>query len=178
MGFQLQLTNRLAITAAVTLAVGAQLAWDHYHGGVPVHYMLHNKDLPAISNWWSLLILPLLTWVVLYLMHRGVSKLEPSDQGKATQRALKRCLIALVYGAAVGLAFTQGYTQISDALFYGLLVIALFIPLYKPEFLLGFVAGITYFIGAFLPTFFGLILVGVTFVLYSLGRGVKKLIRA
>lgn len=167
----------MAITAAVTLAVGAQLAWDHYHGGVPVHYMLHDKDLPAISNWWSLLVLPLLTWIVLYLIQNRVAKLDPSLRSKATRKALLRSLTALIYAATVGFAFTQGYTQVSDALFFGLLGIALFIPIYKPEFLLGFVAGLTYFIGAFLPTFFGLLLVGVTFLIYSLGRGVKKLIR-
>ncbi|MFT5892214.1 MAG: hypothetical protein ACI9Y7_002324, partial [Dokdonia sp.] len=34
--------NRLLFTVLVSILMWVFLAWDHFHGGVPTHYILHN----------------------------------------------------------------------------------------------------------------------------------------
>lgn len=43
----------MALLFAMTL-----LAWEYTHGGVVSHHFLDRRDMPAISNWWSLAVLP------------------------------------------------------------------------------------------------------------------------
>ena len=64
--------TRLYVTAIVTIAIWTLLAWNYYHGGVPSHHILAKKDLPSISNWWGGLLLPLLTWWLLYRIQKRV----------------------------------------------------------------------------------------------------------
>ena len=167
---QLTPTKRLAFTAAVALLVGSQLIWDHFHGGVPVHYMLHNPDLPAISNWWSLLIIPVLTWIALLLVDRRINKLSENNRSIALKKALQLFVFALIYGFIVGLFFTLDITVVSDTGTIIVFALSFLIPLYRIEYLLGFVLGLTYFIGGTLPTFFGLILMGIYFITYKVGQ--------
>ena len=73
--------TRLYSTVLVTVAIWALLAWDHFHGGVPSHHILAREDLPEISNWWGGVLLPLLTWFLLYrvekrLVRNGVENLK------------------------------------------------------------------------------------------------------
>jgi hypothetical protein len=53
---------RILITSVVTILIFGLLLWGHFHGGVPAHHILNQKDLPEISNWWGGLLLPILTW--------------------------------------------------------------------------------------------------------------------
>ena len=55
----------------------AHLAWEHTHGGVQSHHFLARPDLPAISNWWGLIILPSLGW----LASRSATRDAASDDG-------------------------------------------------------------------------------------------------
>ena len=64
----------LYFTGIVTIAIWSLLAWNHYHGGVPSHHILHREDLPAISNWWGGLLLPLLTWFLLYRIQKRLMR--------------------------------------------------------------------------------------------------------
>jgi hypothetical protein len=49
---------RPIVTVIISVLVFVFLLWDYFNGGVPSHHILHQKDLPAISNWWNLLLIP------------------------------------------------------------------------------------------------------------------------
>ena len=52
----------------------------------------------------------------------------------------------------------------------GLLLLSLFLPIYRAEYILGFVIGMTYTFGAVLPTGLGCILAIICAVIYLLVR--------
>jgi len=62
----ISLRTRIYFTAIITLAIWSLLAWNYFHGGVPSHHLLARESLPSISNGWGALLLPLLTWFLLY----------------------------------------------------------------------------------------------------------------
>ena len=160
---------QLGIVGFFTLLTGILIAWDYASDGqVDVHYLLHSKSLPGFSNWWALCIIPLLTWTSL----RRISQ----RQDENAMSVLIRFMAALLFAAATSLVFSFGY----DPGYLMLLpfIISLFYPLYKSEFLLGFVMGSLFFVGAAIPTMFGVILVGIYFCLYRLARIIRGLFRA
>ena len=53
---------RWLITALVALAELGHLAWQVSHGGIERHHLLNQAALPAISNAWGAIFLPLLAW--------------------------------------------------------------------------------------------------------------------
>jgi len=143
---------RLYFTGMVTLAIWALLAWNFTHGGVPSHHMLAQEDLPSFSNWWGGLLLPLLTWYLLYRVQKRV------PDGALPLNVVYGFIGALVYGTLLATFFTFGNTDMSGLLFQGVFLLALFFPIYRSEYLLGFVLGMTYTFGAVLPTGIGAIL--------------------
>jgi hypothetical protein len=162
----------LYFTGIVTFSIWALLIWNHYHGGVPSHHVMANKDLPAISNWWGGLLLPLLTWFLLYRIRMRI--IRHNNGNTETSKYLKHILYgfagSLLFGVLLSAFFTFGYPDITGYMVLGLLVLALFFPIYRAECLLGFVIGMTFTFGAVLPTVFGAILVLVGAVLYLFVR--------
>jgi len=118
----------------------------------------------AILSLLLALLLPALTWGLLALSRRRVAKAEPP--------ALKTVVVGLLAGAAFGLvlsiSFFSGHESVSRYLFYGLLPLALLLPVYRPECLLGFVLGMSTALGAVLPTVFGSVMALATFVIHRL----------
>jgi len=162
-------TISLYFTAIVTLAIWAVLAWDHFNGGVPSHHLLANKDLPAISNWWGALLLPLLTWFLLYRIKKGAfsNSNEHTNARKFLQRELYGFVGALLFGLILSAFFTFGYPELCSYMVLGLFPLALFFPIYRAGCLLGFVIGMTFTFGALLPTGFGTLLSLAGLVLYQ-----------
>ena len=162
--------RRLFFTGIVTVGIWSLLLWNHYHGGVPSHHILQQKDLPAISNWWGGLLLPLLTLFLTYRIQKRIirSNDNKSKPLKISQKYTYRFLLALSFGILLSVFITLGYSNLSGYMMYGLLVLALFFPIYRAEYFLGFVIGMTYTIGAVLPTGVGIILalIGVLLYLY------------
>jgi hypothetical protein len=159
---------RLYFTATVAIAIWALLAWNHYHGGVPSHHILTDEELPAISNWWGALLLPLLTWFLLYrIQKRAFCR---NDGYSETLNFLLRELYgfagALVFGILLSVFFTFGYSDLPGYMLLGLFPFAMFFPIYRAECLLGFVMGMTFTFGAVLPTGVGTILGLIGLVLY------------
>ena len=146
---------RLPVAAAlVALAfAGAHLGWEHFDGGVRSHHLLNRADLPEISNWFGLIILPVLGWAFgVRLRNRP-----------GTRWSVCLGLIAsLVYGAALAASFELGATDITKTLFFGLLPLAIIAPIYRAECMLGFVAGMTFTFGAILPCLFALLFAGLS----------------
>ncbi|GAA4008220.1 hypothetical protein GCM10022408_20440 [Hymenobacter fastidiosus] len=173
-------TYRMSGTAAVTLVIWAMLLWSHAHGGVPSHHLLAREDLPAISNWWGGLLLPVLTWFLLYRIQQRVLRagVEPAAGAKARAGVLYGFVAALLVGILLSVFFTLGYTDPAGYLLLGLLALALFLPIYRAECLLGFVLGMTFTFGTMLPTGIGSLLALIGAVLYLGVRPVPFYIRS
>jgi hypothetical protein len=138
----------------------AHVGFEHLHGGVKSHHLLNRADLPAISNWFGLVVLPLLGGVVA-LRARACTSARcwaglPFSMWAAT-------FSALAYGAILATSFTLDAPTITSAAFFGLFAAAVALPVYRVEFVYGFVLGMTLTVGSVLP-----LLVAVVFGLLSL----------
>lgn len=145
---------RLRFVATLTLAYWALLAWQHFHDGVPAHSFAARDDMPAISNWWGALTIPVVSWALTGLIQGRLSAFgfdrhaaDASLRGSAVAFAA-----ALTYGAAMAMMFSlDRNSAVLDALFFALPVIGAVVPIFRPEFVLGFVLGMTYTFGPVLP---------------------------
>lgn len=160
--------RRLYITGIVTVGTWTLLMWNHYHGGVPSHHLFQMKNMPSFSNWWGGLLLPLLT---LFLTYRIQIRLFRNNDNKALSLKLPlgyiyRFIFALSFGIVLSVFITLGYSNLSGYLMYALLLLALFFPIYRAECFLGFVIGMTFTIGAVLPTIVGAILASIGTLIY------------
>ncbi len=148
---------RPLLTSVVTLSVLAILTWGHFHGGVPSHHLLHRADMPAISDWWGGLLLPALTWFVLSRIHKRL--IRPIDGAGEASKRLARVAIwfvgSLLFGLLFAATFLMGFEDLTSYLFFGLLLLVLFLPVFRAECMLGFVFGMSIAFGAVLPTMIG-----------------------
>lgn len=161
------MSKRLFLTGVATVAIVTLLCWQHFHGGVPAHHILQKKELPAISNWWGALLLPLLTW---FLLGRVKKRVGENSSSAATRKSWYIFAAGLFFGIALAVAFTLDYKLFLDNVPYILLALGLIIPIFYAEFILGFVLGMSYTFGAILPTAFVLIMAGLGYVLYRFLR--------
>jgi fatty-acid desaturase len=158
-------TFQLYCTGMIFILIWGLLLWTHYHGGVPSHHILADKDLPEISNWWGGLLLPLLSCFLLYRMKKRImiNKDQKLQKINIPVDIIYAFLSALIYGILLSIFFTLGYPDISGYIFIGIFVLALFFPIYRSECILGFVIGMTFTFGVVLPIVVGsmLALIGV-----------------
>ena len=163
---------RIIITVIISVLILDLLIWDYFHGGVPSHHLLDQKNLPAISNWWSGLLLPVISWIML-----GKIKTRIENQTKIEARyksemksILWRFSIGLIFGIILSVSFIKNYKFFLDNVPYLLLITSFIVPIFFSEFILGFVFGMTYTFGAILPTAFILIIAGIGFIIYKFIR--------
>lgn len=153
---------RVGLTVFISLAIWSLLAWRHFHGGVPAHHLLNNPELPQVSDWFGGVLLPVLAWWLLGLAGRRVEAADASG--------LKPVIVGLVagvaFGAAMAVTYFSGHEPVTSFLFFSLLPLALILPVYRPECLLGFVLGMCVTFGVVLPTLFGAVMALVTFVIH------------
>jgi hypothetical protein len=159
----------LAILSIISVGIWALLIWQYYHGGVPSHSFMARKDMPSISNWWGAFLLPLLTYFSLYRVQKriggvGENSIIPTKQIQSTGLLF---LLGLIYTGSMSYCFVTDKSAINGVLFQGLFLLAILLPIYRAEFLLGFVIGMTYTFGAILPTFIGSLFVGISFVAHQ-----------
>ncbi|ALD20266.1 hypothetical protein [Hymenobacter sp. DG25A] len=161
--------NILYFTAVVAISIWALLAWDYYHGGVQSHHFLAKEEMPAISNWWGGLLLPLLTWFLLYRIKQ--KNYDPNEEYAKSpdffRREFRGFIGGLLFGTLLSVLFSLGQTDLAGMLMLGLLMVAFLFPIYRPECLLGFVLSMTYTFGGVLPTIIGLLLCVIGLVLYG-----------
>jgi hypothetical protein len=163
---------RLIITAVVSIAIWLLLGWNYFHGGIPRHHLLARNDLPEFSNAWGGLLLPLLTFFLLYRIQKRVEKIRGDNahaRGQLTA-VKKRFSFALLFGILLATFFAMGYPDICGYMIDLLLLLALFFPIYFSELLLGFFLGMTYTFGAVLPTLIGAVLTIIVWILYKFVR--------
>ena len=149
------------------LTAALHLGWELTHGGVKSHHLLADPDLPAISNWWGLLILPALGWVA----SRTFTGRVRNNEGAVT-RAVAGFVGAAVVGIALSAAFTAGYESVSSGLFYGVLASGLVLPIYRAEYIFGFVLGMTFVFGSVLPLIAALVAAAISAAAHFLVRPV------
>ena len=160
--------RRLYFIGLVTVGIWSLLIWNHHHDGVPSHHILQREDLPKISNWWGGFLLPLLTLFLTYRIQIRLIRDNDNKLGtlKFHKKYIYRFLFALLFGILLSVLFAQGYSNLSGYMMYGLFLLALFFPIYRAEYFLGFVIGMTYTFGAVLPTGVGAILALIGALLY------------
>jgi hypothetical protein len=151
----LSFKNRIVFTVVLTVLVLAWLIWDYYHGGVPVHHLLHRGDLPGFSNWWGALLLPVLSWFLLYrIQKRESNKIGSQDRSHVVFGFLG----ALLTGVLFSILFSFGFENILGYIMLVLFSLGLLLPTYRSEYLLGFILGMTYIFGSVLSTIIGSVL--------------------
>lgn len=164
----------LAITALITLAIWALLAWQHLNGGVASHHILDRADMPAISNWWGGLLLPVLSFFLLGRIHRRstVRQYESTGALKYPMSVVAGFAGAVLYGTLLSAAFTFDYSTLTSTMFRGLFLLALVLPIFRAEYVLGFVLGMTFTFGAVLPTIVASVVAVLAMILYHYVRPV------
>ncbi|PJK00951.1 hypothetical protein CO641_03090 [Lysobacteraceae bacterium NML91-0213] len=132
--------------AVALVASAAHLGWEYTHGGVASHHLLARPDLPAVSNWWGLLIPPLLGWLASWMAVR-----RAAVDGRAANRSVSAFLGALLVGLALSFSFAAGYASLASGIFFTALAAGLLLPTYRAEYVFGFVLGMTFVLGSVLP---------------------------
>jgi len=166
------LSFRIYFTVLVSIAIWILLTWNYFHGGVPAHHLLDRKDLPTITNWWGGILLPLLSWILLYRIHMRLLTTPEKKLSKflSMKPVIYGFTLALLSGILLSVFFSYGFTKIPPYMMLGIFLLAFFVPVYRAECLLGFVLGMTFTFGAILPTAAGLILVFICAVIYHYFR--------
>lgn len=168
-----------AIFTTVALAFEIlHLGLEYMDGGVQAHHLLARPDLPAISNWWGLLLVPALAWSLSGRVAHRIRKQNPYDTG--TRRVSAAIMIAftasLAYGAALSLAFITSFEGISY-IFLGAFAVSLLVPTYRAEYILGFVMGMSFTFGAVLPTIVALVIASFSRIVHLAYSAAVRVIR-
>jgi hypothetical protein len=163
---------RLYFTGLVTIAIWSLLIWNYYHGGVPSHHLLAQKDLPSFSNWWGGFTLPLLAWLLSYHIQRRIynRKDEDSKQEIIPAHIVYGFVGALLFGIVLSIFFSLGNVNLPFYMMMALFALALFLPIYRAECFLGFVISMAFTFGGVLPIIIGSVLTLLGAVLYLLIR--------
>lgn len=174
----LDLPERAQVLAALgaLLLVALHLAWEMMQGGVASHHFLARADMPSISNWWGIVLVPALAWFVTgRVMNRG-RRDEPGEGliPASIRGALPAFCGALVYGGVLALSFAFGF-GIERYLFLALFAIGLVLPIYRGEYLLGFVFGMMLTFGGILPIIVGAVVATFSWLAHMLGRSIVRL---
>lgn len=152
------------VIVVTILFVAGNLLWEHLNGGIVSHHLMHHSDYPSISNWWGLLILPFLAWFSTVRIERRVT-LQPSDaplRAKILRFVLIGFFCMLVLSLVQSLSVTFGYGNVAMYLSLGLVVVGLFLPIYKAECIFGYVFGSIAFSGAIIPLIGILVIAGIS----------------
>lgn len=131
------------------LLAAIHLTIEYFSGGVQSHHLLNDATLPAISNWFELITLPLLglalaKYVVLQPAHIARLATVPVS-------LLPGLIGAACYGGVFAASFALGQMTITTLLFFGLLPCAVLFPLYRLHYISGFVVAMTFTFGGILP---------------------------
>lgn len=143
-------TPRVLLIACVTLATLAHLGWEYFNGGIKRHHFLAQADMPAFSNAWGLLLLPLLAWFAGGRIQNRITRGSSTPAGVVAGFAG-----ALLAGGLLSISFTSGDEATTGYIFIGLIALALLLPVCRAECVLGFVLGMMLTFGAVLPLLIG-----------------------
>ena len=163
----------LAPIAGLVFAL-AFVAFEYFNGGVKTHHFLARADLPGFSNWLTLLVLPVLG--VAFAARASIEKTSHAN-GATSQQLAVGAVSSLLYGGALAASFLLGLGQLSLVLFLGLFLLAIVLPIYRAEFIFGFVAGMTIAFGSVIPLAFALFFATVSYTVRRVGTYVIAKVR-
>lgn len=139
--------------------------------------------MPAISNWWGLVTIPLLAYLTFLLIRRrytrgGLEGFEgkglgslgaPKEQSgiRMDKAVLFGFLGGLVYGALLASFWAFGLEDFMPPMLLLPLALAFFLPTYRAECLLGFVLAMAWTFGGVLPLAIGIILIVGAWIIYE-----------
>lgn len=149
MSNRLSVLPRIVLVAIALLGESIHLGWEYFHGGVVAHHFLARADMPSVSNWWGLLLIPALTWWLAGRIGRRLDQ-QPGGAVQVPPAVWAGFFGALAYGAVLALAFTFKFEGIAT-IFLGIFALSLLLPTYRAEYVLGFVLGMAFTFGAILP---------------------------
>ncbi|MFD2561545.1 hypothetical protein [Aquimarina rubra] len=161
------LQNKFLFIIPVTVLVGLHILWEYFNGGVTTHYLLAREDLPGISNWWGLLTIPLLSWILISLSKWLHNKNQTTY---SISKITNGFIGGLVFGILISLLWEF---RLENILSYAILLpipIALFLRVHLPGNLLGFIIGLTYTFGGILPIGIGTVLIIGSFLIWTIFR--------
>lgn len=164
--------TKILITTIVAVFILSLLLLEYFRGGVISHHLLARKDMPKISNWWGILIVPLTTWVMLTLIQKR-HKSSANHQKLVFKQEFYGFIGAFIFGVIITVLFYNA-PEFPGYLLLMTFVLALFIPIYRPEYFLGFILSMAYGFGGILPVMFGLVLFAVYTIEY---RYIRKGLR-
>ncbi|MFC5525906.1 hypothetical protein ACFPPA_09145 [Rhodanobacter ginsengisoli] len=173
----MQARHRLPVLVAFSSLVfeAAVLACEYFNGGVPSHHLLDRPDFPAISNWFGLAVLPLLGWLLGVRLRNHLT----ASTGSGLARGMWAGLVcSLLYGAAMATLFQLGMSAVLSGLFFGLFLLAALFPVYRVEYIFGFVVGMTFTFGTVLPTLVAVVFAAVSVVVHFVFRAALSAIRS
>lgn len=171
------LQSRLILALCALAAEVLHLGWEYSHGGVPAHHLLNNPELPAISNWWGLLVVPVLVWfLVARIQRRAATLVQAGSRERFRSIALARFGAAFLWAAALALAFSFGHPSVSW-IFFGAFAAALVVHAYRAEYVLGFALGLTFTFGAVLPVLISSVIAACSFGVHLLLGAALRLAR-
>jgi len=159
--------NKVPFTVLIIILVALHITWDYFHGGVPTHYILHDENMPGISNWWTLLTIPLITFILLSLIQKNYKK-DPNAE------KLSKITNGFIGGLFFGVLLSVLWViELQSVMIYAILlpiIMSLFIPVHLPGNLLGLILGLTYIFGGVLPLGIGLFLFIASFLVWLIFR--------
>ncbi|MBH1816803.1 hypothetical protein JAK53_10635 [Stenotrophomonas maltophilia] len=133
-----------SILGAVTAAL--QLSWEHTHDGILRHHLLNDASLPAMSNLWALLVMPMLGALAGWVVNR-----RTCERSRALISAVAGFLGSLLGGISLSEAFVASGEAAAAQVVMALFVAAVLLPVYRAEYLFGLVTGMTFVFGPVLP---------------------------
>jgi hypothetical protein len=150
--------TRILLTVFVAATTFLMLLWAHFHEGVTTHHVLQQSNMPGISNWLNVLVLPLLTWITIGRVQRRVKINHLTGVGSPWRGIIARSMMGLMLGAAISFSFLHDFQPLLQNVPYVFLLLSFFVPIFFAEFIFGFVLGMVFTFGAVLPTIFMLVL--------------------
>lgn len=168
---KLSLRYRFAVAFISLVLVSIHIIWDHFHGGVPTHYLLHDKDLPGFTNWWSLVTIPLMTWLLLYFTNQRLKRVG----GEKNVTIWGRFIAGLLFGVILSVSFMAGNETLPAGMMLGAIALSFIVPLFRADYFLGFLIGMEYVFGGVLPIIVILILLSVFHLAYIIKKAVVYL---
>lgn len=171
------LQSRLILTTSAFAAEVLHLGWEYSHGGVPAHHLLNNPELPAVSNWWGLLVVPLLVWFLVgRIQRRAATLVQMGSRERFRTLARARFAVAFLWAGALALAFTLGHPAVTW-IFFGAFAAAVCAGAWRAEYVLGFALGMSFTFGAVLPVLVASVIAACAFAVHLVFGAVLRLAR-
>jgi hypothetical protein len=160
---------RVLFTIVVTFLLTSLLVYQFVNEGIPSHHFLANKELPLISNAWGGIVIPVFTWIMLWRIDIRIFK--AADDITFPTSVLMSFFGSLLFGVVLGVSINIGFKEVSSNTHWILFVAAMLFPTYRAEYFLGFVLGLTYWVGGVLPIIVGGVFLVISLIIYKYLRG-------